>query len=184
MSNGYHFIYLPILFALVIPLALLVYALTIDTQIDFDFFFYVFIVISAILIFINIFDLTQVFVYRKGNVKKLSNAIRGKNILKLFVYVSVVGLAASITLQILIPLYPDIVPDDKIDTINYGNIAIVIFYLLYMFIFSVSAIIPVLIRNDYFRGSSFAYFQIGINKKNMQIKFGLIKMDFFTMKNS
>ena len=36
MSKGYHLIYLPILFSLIIPIALLLYVLTIGVKIDFD----------------------------------------------------------------------------------------------------------------------------------------------------
>jgi len=170
MSNGYHFVYLPILFSLVIPLALLFYALTVDSQIDFDFYYYFLIAIAVILILINIIDSTLVFIYRKGNTKKFNNALRGKDLLKWFVYTSVVILAVSIITQILIKGYPDIVPEDQKSTINSGNIAIVVFFSLYMFLFSISAILPVLLRSDYFRGRSFAHFQIGFDEKNQTKK--------------
>lgn len=161
MSSGYHFLYLPILFSIVIPGILLYVALEIHS----DFYFISLIIFSGILIFITIFDLWQVFIMRKGNTMKLHNALIGKELIKLLATFSTIAIVVSITSPIIIPEYNNIAPDDKkiiVDSKTYGN---ALFFSLYFFLFSITPLLPVVMKSDYFRGKSFAYFQVGVDEE-------------------
>lgn len=162
MSNGYHFLYLPILFSLIIPSILLVVTLTNVS----DYFFNLFIVLSGILIFITIFDLWQVFIMRKGNTMKFRNALRGKKLIKYLASISVLSLSISITSQIVIPEYNNIMPDDQKIILDSNIYGIAIFFSFYFFVFSLTPLLPIVMSSNYFRGKSFAHFQVGFDEKN------------------
>lgn len=160
MSKGYHFLYLPILFSIILPSILLYNALMIHS----DFYAYLLIVMSGILIFITIFDLWRVFIMRTGNATKFHNAIRGKDLIKFLATISTIALAISLTSQIVISEYNEIVPDTKKFIVEPETYDILEFFSLYFFLFSITPLLPVVLNSNYFRGKSFAYFQVGLDE--------------------
>jgi len=170
MLNGLHLVLSPIMFSFFIPLALVLYRLMFDSLYDFDFYHYFLIVIAAILILTNIIYLTLVFTRPKENTKKLKNALRSKELLKWSVTISVVAISVSVIGQTAIPEYPNLVSNDLKTIYDLEIFRIVLFFSLYSFVFSLAALLPVIMRSNYFRGKSFAEFQIGLDEKDSEEK--------------
>jgi len=159
MSKGYHLLFLPVIFLIIVPI-------TIFSKFYIDwgtnFHFYALMILSSILTIWNIIELQFAFIKRKGQYLKLKNALRNKMILKYatVIYFGLfVGCVGILEFSNETDYFGFSVSDENLIK---NILSISIFSMFFPLIPS----IVMLMQSNYFKGKAFAYFTIGLNSKN------------------
>ena len=159
MSNGYHLLFLPFVFVLVIPIILYSrYHVPWGTE----FHFYALMIFSSFLAIWNTIELWRIFIKRIGNYKKFQNALRNKTILKYSILIYGVLFFGSLGVD-LISTNTDYLSLSENEDVLLARIFFISLFFLFI---PIIPMVTMIMQSEYFKGKAFAYFTLGLNSKN------------------
>lgn len=166
MLKGHYFLWLPLLYSILIPGILLYNASTLNVS----FFHWALIIVAACLVVTNLVLFRQFSFVKKTNSEILQNALRGKNLFKYVVIISVVFTVVSGASLNVLDYHNSIVLEEQ--KIDYPALDLkrFFFFWFYSMIFSLWSPLILIFIIDYNLSKTYAYFIIGLHEKDSSDK--------------